>query len=144
MSGDNAASLLDESSDFERLIDDLTRLRTCTACNRGFTDRTAYGHLECRRHRGVLQPVMAAYGTEIDTFSCCGVSPYPRHARYKNASAASGCWIVDHTDQPRWPEDVTMSLERARVLFGDDIATRNVRVHADEDDLITIYRSRNQ
>jgi len=115
-------------ADVDALAVDVTLSRTCLVCGSFFTHEGSLARQQCARHPGVFQAHVAVYGTDIDTFSCCG-------------RAGRGCLACDHVTEPGLPVDLVMPLARARALFGDDVATaRRVRVHADGRTL-TLYRS---
>lgn len=130
-----------DEDDFTKLIDDMTLMRECLWCYTSFTDEAATGRHECRRHTGIMQTVMRTYDTELDTYSCCGVSPTSAGPNYQGRQAALGCVVCDHSDEPGIPEDYTIPLVRARILYGDNMVNeRHVIVHGDGL-LVTIKRS---
>lgn len=93
----------------ERLIDDVTYIRTCAACGDYFTEAASTGALECRRHTGML--------TYHRTYSCCGASPDPDNAAYRGPDASDGCRLCDHSQDAGLPADIELPMARARVLF---------------------------
>ena len=121
------------------LVSDLTEIRTCLGCGTIFSDIISIGKNECRRHRGVMQGHLGAYGTFAGTFSCCNVSSDPTHPQYAGYDASRGCILADHTHEPGLPADVTVPYDHARVIFGGDIDRRNVERHGA---FITIHRTR--
>lgn len=136
---------------FTAMIEDATAERRCSICHDLFTEVESMGRNECRRHLGLLQSrAPASYDGETDTYTCCGVSPYSWHRRYAGPDASRGCLRCDHVDvivdadgrivQGAFvPPNVTMTQERARILFSDDIYSRNVSV--DTNGMLTIIRS---
>ena len=117
-----------EADDVDALAVDVTLPRTCIICGEFFTHEGSLARHQCARHPGVYQAHIAVFGTEIDTYSCCGL-------------ANRGCLPCDHVTEPGLPPDLVMPLARARALFGDDIITsRHVRLHPGGRTL-TLYRS---
>lgn len=108
----------------EQTIAELMQTKECMRCGMLFRDMQEMGSWNCRLHTGTLQSVMASeFGTELGTFTCCGVSPSPWHAKWAGDDAASGCLRCDHTIGKGLPKTLQIPLERARILFGDRLAT---------------------
>ena len=110
----------------EDTIVTLNAPRQCMHCRLWYTEMQSIGAHECRRHTGHVQSVMVAYGGKLDTFSCCGVSPYGWHEDYQGEEAALGCVACDHTDEPGLPENISLTAERAEIIFSRELHGRKV------------------
>lgn len=103
----------------EQTIADLMQRKQCLRCGELFSDMEELGSWSCRLHPGHLQSVfVSTFGTERDTFACCGTSPWPWHRMYAGVDAAKGCKRCDHTIHRGLPDTLQIPLERAQVLFG--------------------------
>jgi len=126
-------------SSIEETIVSLNANRQCLQCREWYTEKQSIGMQRCRRHTGTLQSIMTVYGGTMDTYSCCRKSPFGWHPNFAGDDAALGCVRCDHTDESGLPENMTMPMERAEVIFDCELATRNV-VYDDTTDTLTILR----
>ena len=109
------------------VIEELLQTRQCIQCRALFTEMESLGAAQCWRHTGALQSMFTVYDSGIlGTYTCCGVSPHGWHRAYDGPDAALGCVRYDHSDDAAAPDNITMSYERAAVLFGDRLESRNV------------------
>ena len=108
------------------VIEVLRARRQCRQCREWYTEFESLGAHRCRRHAGYVQSVQEDYGKQLDTYTCCGVSPYGWHPAYRGVDAARGCIECDHTDVDGLPSDITMPVDRAQVLFSHHLRDRDV------------------
>ena len=108
----------------QHTIGDLMQPKECMRCRTLFCEMDAMGAWGCRTHTGHVQTMMRTiYGTQSDTFTCCGTSPFCTHAAYAGRDVARGCQRLDHMTKPGLPKTLVIPLDRAHVLFGDRLLT---------------------
>ena len=125
----------------EKTIVELMQVKQCLRCRDFFTEMDDAGAWGCRVHPGAFQGVTAGmYGTERDTYTCCGISPVPTHRQFRGYDMAKGCTPCDHSIRRGIPSTLVIPVDRARVLFGErldaskrpgvsfDHATNNVHI----------------
>ena len=110
----------------DEIIEELRTEHQCRHCHEWFSEMDSMGTQRCRRHVGVLQTVNTVYGGQLNTYSCCGKSPFGWHPAYGGEEMKLGCVQCDHTADFGVPSDITMPAERAEVLFGRRLFGRYV------------------
>jgi len=123
----------------DEIIQDLHAERQCLHCREWFKEIESMGTQRCRRHTGMLQTVNTVYGGTLNTFSCCGKSPFGWHPAFAGEDEKLGCVKCDHSADSGVPDDITMPAERAEVLFGRQLFGRYV-VYNHRLNAITINR----
>jgi len=127
--------------DFDAMLLALTATRECIVCHALYTDVASLGRHECRRHTAPLQTThVFVYGTSMNSFACCGVSPHPGDRAYRGRAAATGCLVCDHVSEPSLPDDVTLPYDRARILFGEHVRAERASSLDASTGLLTIHR----
>ena len=108
------------------VVETLRAPRQCRRCRAQYDEMSSLGAHECRRHVGYLQTVQPEYGGRLNTFTCCGASPFGWHDAYRGPDETRGCVRCDHTDSAGQPDDIVIPVERAQVLFANRLANRAI------------------